>query len=418
LAKKQKKSEIKRTPTKRQLSKWQRQKKIQRIIIISGSVFFAIILSIVGYGYYQEQVKPYRQPVLKVNDTTFNMKYYLKIVELYTKDLTKDQGMAMAEIALGIVMQNELVNEHAPELGVTVDKSEIDEALTEMDLPTIKPYRDAYRAELYTNKLLASYFDEKVPATADQVNVQAMVVSTKSEAEEMIERLKAGESFNALAEEYSIEQTTKENGGDLGWIAEGQIEETYPSLSDSFIDAIAFSLDPGEISEPKYDATQSKDGGYWILEVMEKDEDVSRRVRGILLGSEQEANEVREKLLNGEDFASLASTLSQDTQSKDFGGDLGWVQKGFGNETIADAAFSLDTGDISEPIYDESITTTGGYWIVKTLERDTERPIDSAIRDKLKQDLFTAWLENLRETNDIEQTLSEEQFLWVIDQVF
>jgi parvulin-like peptidyl-prolyl isomerase len=245
-----------------------------------------------------------------------------------------------------------------------------------------------------------------------------MVVSTKSEAEEIIERLKAGESFNALAEEYSIEQTTKENGGDLGWIAEGQIEETYPNLSDSFIDAIAFSLDPGEISEPKYDATQSKDGGYWILEVTEKDEDVSRRVRGILLGSEQEANEVREKLLNGEDFDSLASTLSQDTQSKDFGGDLGWVQKGFGNETIADAAFSLDTGDISEPIYDESITTTGGYWIVKTLERDTERPIDSTIRDELKQNEFTAWLENLRETNDIEQTLSEEQLLWVIDRVF
>ena len=102
MAKKQKKSEIKRTPTKRQLSKWQRQKKIQRIIIISGSVFFAVILAIVGYGYYQEQVKPYRQTVLKVNDTTFNMKYYLKIVELYTKDLTKEQGMAMAEIALGI----------------------------------------------------------------------------------------------------------------------------------------------------------------------------------------------------------------------------------------------------------------------------------------------------------------------------
>jgi parvulin-like peptidyl-prolyl isomerase len=245
-----------------------------------------------------------------------------------------------------------------------------------------------------------------------------MVVSTKNQASEIIERLKAGESFNALAEDYSIETTTKENGGDLGWIGEDQIDETYPDLSDSFIDAIAFSLDPGEISEPKYDATQSKDGGYWILEVTEEDEDVSRRVRGILLGSEQEANEVREKLLNGEDFASLASTLSQDTQSSEFGGDLGWLQKGFGNEIVTDAAFVLNIGDISEPIYDESITTTGGYWIVKTLERDTERAIDSTIREELKQDEFTAWLENLRETNDIEQTLNEEQLLWVIDQVY
>ncbi|MEJ2739995.1 MAG: hypothetical protein P8105_09255 [Dehalococcoidia bacterium] len=123
MAKKQKKSEIKRTPTKRQLSKWQRQKKIQRIIIISGSVFFAVILAIVGYGFYQEQVKPYRQPVLKVNDTIINMKYYLEMAKLYTKNLDRNQGMAMAEMAVGAIMQNELINQHAPELGVTVDKS-------------------------------------------------------------------------------------------------------------------------------------------------------------------------------------------------------------------------------------------------------------------------------------------------------
>ena len=418
MAKKQKKSEIKRTPTKRQLSKWQRQKKIQRIIIISGSVFFAVILAIVGYGFYQEQVKPYRQPVLKVNDTIINMKYYLEMAKLYTKNLDRNQGMAMAEMAVGAIMQNELINQHAPELGVTVDKSEVDEALIEMDLPTIKPYQDAYRAELYTEKLLAGYFDEEVPATADQVNVQAMVVSTKNEANDIIERLKTGESFSALAKEYSIETTTRENGGDLGWIAEGYMDKIYPDLNDSFIDVIAFSLNPGEISEPKYDATQSKDGGFWILEVTEKDEDISYRVSGILLGSEQEANEVREKLLNGEDFASLASTLSQDTQSRDFGGDLGWVQRGFGNEIITNAAFSLNIGDISEPIYDESVTTVGGYWIVKTLEKEEGRPIDSTIRDQLKQEKFTAWLTDYREADDIEQYLNEEQLMWVINQLY
>jgi parvulin-like peptidyl-prolyl isomerase len=418
LAKKQKKSDIKRAPTKRQLSKWQRQKKIQRIIIISGSVFFALILAIVGYGFYQEQVKPYRQPVLKVNDTVFNMKYYLKIVELYTENMDRNQGMAMAEIALGAIMQNELINEHAPELGITVDKSEVDDALIERDLPTIKPYRDAYTAELYTEKLLAGYFDEKIPSTADQVEIQAMIVPTESEAEEIIERLNTGESFGALAKKYSIEETTREKGGDLGWIAEGFIDKTYPSLSDSFVDVIAFSLDPGEISEPSYDPSQTKEGGYWILEVIEADEDVSRQVRGILLGSNQEANEVREKLINGEDFASIAGSLSQDAQSRDFGGDLGWIQRGYGNETITDAAFNLDTGEISEPLFDESVTTTGGYWIVKVLEKEAGRPIDSTIRDQLKQEEFIAWLENYREADDIEQYLNEEQLLWVIDQVY
>jgi parvulin-like peptidyl-prolyl isomerase len=418
LAKKQRKSEIKKTPTKRQLSKWQRQKKIQRIIIISGSVFIAIIIAFVGFGYYQQQVKPYHQPVLRVNDTVFDMKYYLKTLELYVEGLDETRASIMAQMVVGAIMQNALINQHAPELGITVDNDEVDKALEERNLPVIKPYQDAYRAELLTEKLLADYFDSKVPTTDEQVNIQAMVVPMESEAEEIIGKLNSGESFTTLAQENSIEDLTRQKGGDLGWIPKEYMSTVYPSLSDSSLEFIAFSIDPGTISKPVYDPSLIKDGGYWLLEVTEKDADVSCHVQGILVGSEDEANEIRSKLLTSEDFATLAESFSQDTQSNEYGGDLGWIQKGYGKEIIVDTAFSLDVGVISEPVFDDSVQTTGGYWIVKVLEKDAERQLSDDTRNSLKNEQFTVWLEGLRTSDVIEQYINEEQISWAVDQVY
>jgi parvulin-like peptidyl-prolyl isomerase len=418
LAKKQRKSEIKRTPTKRQISKWQRHKKIQRIIIISGSVFFAIMIAFIGFGYYQQQIKPYRQPVLKVNDIEFDMDYYLKILELYTEGLDQSRASMMAQMVTGAIMQNALINQHAPEMGITVDSNEVEKALKERELPVIKPYKDAYSAELLTEKLLADYFDSKVPTTDEQVNIQAMVVSSESKADEIIQKLEEGESFSTLAQENSIEDTTREKNGELGWIPKEYMATALPSLSDSSLEFIAFSTTPGTISKPVYDPSQQKDGGYWVLQVIEKDDEHSCHVQGILLGSESEANDIKAKLQAGENFAKLANEFSQDAQTKEFDGDLGWLQKGYGNELITDTAFSLDPGAISEPVFDDSVQTAGGFWIVKVLEKESNRQLDDNIRNSLKNEEFTTWLEDLRTSDVIEQYLTEEQISWALNKIY
>lgn len=416
MAKKQRKTEIKRAPTKRQLSRWQRQKRIQRIILIAGSAFFAIILAFIGFGYYDDQVKPLNQPVIKVNDSVIDMEYYLDWLKIYLQGVEPAKVPLMADMILGTIVQNQLIIQRAPDLGITVTAEEINSELDKLNLPRERVYRDAYSAELLTNRLLADYFDPNVPETADQVNVQAMFLKTEDAAKEILGKLEEGNSFSSLAKEFSVEPTTKEKGGELGWLPQGMEYAALGNIGYSLLSDIAFSLEPGILSEPTYDKSVSTEGGFWLLEVLEKDKDRSSHVRGILLGSIQEANEIQARLNAGEDFSDVAEEVSQHSESKEYGGDLGWIQKGYGNDTLNKAAFELEPGILSEPIYDETVVTAGGYWLVKVIEKETDRQVDNELRESVKANALQEWIEEQKENSSIVQYITKEQKSWAVEQ--
>src|SRR5690606_29626668 len=71
------------------------------------------------------------------------------------------------------------------------------------------------------------------------------------------------------------------------------------------------------------------------------------RVRHILVETEEEANEIREQLVNGADFAALARKHSIDPGSAERGGDLGWVARNRMVRPFEDVAFSSPVGEIS-----------------------------------------------------------------------
>jgi foldase protein PrsA len=84
-------------------------------------------------------------------------------------------------------------------------------------------------------------------------------VATEEEGDTVFERLEAGEDFATVAQELSIDQASKESGGDLGWFPEGLRGEEF--------DDVAFDLELGAISEP-FSTAQ----GYWMIKVLEKEE--------------------------------------------------------------------------------------------------------------------------------------------------
>lgn len=85
----------------------------------------------------------------------------------------------------------------------------------------------------------------------------------------------------------------------------------------------------------------------------------SRSASHILVNDEAKAKELKAKIDNGEDFADLAKEHSS-CPSKANGGDLGTFQRGQMVKEFDDKVFSMNVGEISEPV-----KTQFGYHIIK-----------------------------------------------------
>ena len=423
MAKKHKKTELKRAPTKRQLSRWQRQRRIQHIVIIAVSLFLALIVGYIGYGYYDQQVKPFHQPVVKINGTVFDMDYYVKLLNLYAQGKDSSEISAIADSLIGVIESSEAIREASTGLGFAVSTEEMDGGLKNARLPDDKVYRDAIGSTLAAAKLLQYYFDPKVPTQCEQAQVQAIFVESNEVARIVVDKLGASDNFSSLAKEYSLEAVTKEKGGDLGWLLKGFTSELLGDLGNSRLEDIAFSLEPGMLSEPTYDGSVTKGIGYWLLEVIEKDETKGSHVRGMLLGSRQEAEEIRARIEAGEDFGALAKQYSQDSTSKEQEGDLGWIQSGgmpqaeVINRSVVGQVLQLQPGDLSQPAADSSVQTKGGYWVVKVADKDSSRAVGDEIRATLKFRLFEAWVNEQIGKLSVERYMTQEQKSWAVDRV-
>jgi parvulin-like peptidyl-prolyl isomerase len=109
------------------------------------------------------------------------------------------------------------------------------------------------------------------------------------------------------------------------------------------------------------------------------------------------ALELRQRLLDGEDFATLAAEYSDDGSASS-GGDLGWFGRGDMVPPFEEAAFSLELNTISEPIRSEF-----GYHLIEVLERDAERPKDEAALEQERATAYETWLEEQIAATPIER---------------
>jgi peptidyl-prolyl cis-trans isomerase SurA len=110
------------------------------------------------------------------------------------------------------------------------------------------------------------------------------------------------------------------------------------------------------------------------------------------------AEDIRQRIVDGEDFATLAEEYSDDRGSAADGGDLGWFGRGMMVAPFEEAAFSLPIGEISEPI-----KTDFGYHILEVLDRDAERPKDENTLAQERQQAFDTWLQTKITESSVER---------------
>jgi parvulin-like peptidyl-prolyl isomerase len=106
---------------------------------------------------------------------------------------------------------------------------------TEADL------RRVFEYSLFRQKLEAD-ITKDLSQVQDQVWARHILVSDEATALKVIERYNAGENWAALAAEYSLDTSNKNNGGDLSWIGPGEMVAPF--------DEAAFATPVGSISAP------------------------------------------------------------------------------------------------------------------------------------------------------------------------
>ncbi len=231
------------------------------------------------------------------------------------------------------------------------------------------------------------------------------VQKAQSKANELVEKLNAGQDFS----ETAISQSNDANalkGGDLGW-------RTIADIPSLFTDVVK-GMKQGDIAGP----IRSPSGFHIVkmLDVKGVDDHVitKTKVRHILIKTNElvDDNEARKRLLalrarivDGDDFATLARSHSDDKGSAIKGGLLDWVSPGDLVKPFEEAMAKLGVNQISEPVQ-----TQFGWHLIQVLDRENKdnsteyqrNLVRDAIRKRKIEEETELWMRRLRDEAYVE----------------
>ncbi|WP_417542960.1 peptidylprolyl isomerase [Methylophaga thalassica] len=240
-----------------------------------------------------------------------------------------------------------------------------------------------------------------LPEAASPEEVQA----AQEKLEKVQALLKEGGDFSQVAAGYSDGQNALE-GGELGWRKQGEL----PSL---FADVVP-TLAVGEVSQPLRSGS-----GFHLVRVKDKKSEDVHLVKQTLashiliktneLTTDEEARQrlekLRERIVNGEDFAELARANSDDTGSAIDGGSLGWVSPGVMVPEFEEKMNSLAVGEMSEVF-----KSRFGWHLIKVFDRREENMAEEYQRSKAREQIrqrkideeMETWLRSMRDEAYVE----------------
>ena len=200
------------------------------------------------------------------------------------------------------------------------------------------------------------------------------------QATDIVSRLNEGEDFGTLAQQLSSDQSGLQ-GGDLGWIEVNSIPPLFqPHVA---------KMQKGEVRGPI-----AAGRGFHILQLEDVRTGATKIVRQtharhILIRTNEvtsdddarlRLDQLRDRILNGDDFETLARSNSNDQASAIKGGDLGWSSPGNLVPLFEEQMDLLAIDDVSRPF-----KTQFGWHIVQVLGRRDYDATDETLRDQARK---------------------------------
>jgi peptidyl-prolyl cis-trans isomerase SurA len=362
---------------------------------------------------------------------------------------------AIQKRAFDTLVLNKLQLAEAARLGIEADEDTINRAIASiaanngMSVPELRDtleaegmdfetFRQSMREELIVRRLRSREVTNRIQVTKSEIDsyldrsggiegreavrLRYILISAPDGASpeqreaarlralDLVERVEQGEDFRSLAQQYSEDQTALQ-GGDLGWLDVNGI----PPLLQPYV----AKMQKGEVEGPV-----AAGRGFHIIQLVDVRGGASNivrqtKARHILIrtnevtsdaDARQRLMQLRERILQGDDFDTLARSNSDDEASAIKGGDLGWSSPGNLVPAFEEQMDLLAIDEISQPF-----ETQFGWHIVQVLGRRDYDATDEtrrdqarkAVRDEKAKEALESYLRRLRDEAYIELRLED-----------
>ena len=225
--------------------------------------------------------------------------------------------------------------------------------------------------------------DESLKLLEPEILVRQILVKDILLAKETIDEINNGTDFGEIAKRVSISSNAS-NGGLMNWRKTIDMPELFEKALEK--KSIGF------ISEPLESGS-----GFHILKLEDKRGEFVKfedqwQSRHILLipsairneeETEKQLNEIRQRIIDGDDFGSLADEFSEDPGSAKQGGDLGWLGLGVLATEFENIMLETSIGNLSQVF-----ETEFGFHFLEVLGKRSHELTDELIKDRAYSILY------------------------------
>jgi hypothetical protein len=390
--------------SKKHLARLERERRQTQLITFIAIGILVVVAGLIGYGILNETVLKAHQPVVTVNADSVTMRefqvrvrlarkqyvdqymQYYQFAQMFGIDPSTDSSLSqtlnqiqtqladpslVGQQVIEDITNDLLIRQYAKANGIVVTKADVEKAIrdaygyypdgtptpTSTGAPLTYPTWSATQYSLMTPTIAATFAPSETPALTQTPDLTATATTIPS--------------LTPPATPYTLDGFKSSYKEGLSYYAKlGLTEADFRKI---YFESQIYRQRVSDIVTAYVTHEQEQ---VWA--------------RHILVADKATSQSIRKQLLAGADFATLAAQSSLDTGSKDKGGDLGWFGKGKMLAEFETAAFTLQVGEISQPVQ-----TTSGWHIIQVLGHEIRPLTESEYKDAVTAAL-NQWISDQR----------------------